>query len=236
MSVVLGKNIHDVVELRERTGVFRDRSHAGEVLAELLEGKVGRNPLVLAIPAGGIPVGVSLARRLELPLDVAVVSKITLPWNTECGYGAVAFDGTVKVNEELVRHFGLRKEDIQQGVEMTERKVEQRFRTLRGRRPFPNLSNRWTVVVDDGLASGSTLEVAVAALRNSGAEKLFIAVPTAHRHSLLKIARKVEGVFCANIRGGWSFAVADAYQRWTDVTEEELQALLAEYDAVARRE
>ncbi|MCI0591604.1 MAG: phosphoribosyltransferase, partial [Gammaproteobacteria bacterium] len=105
-------NVTDLPALRGRTHVFTDRNDAGRVLAEMLECSVDRNALVLGIPAGGVPVAAAIARGLRLPLDVVVVSKITLPWNTEAGYGAVAFDGTVHLNEQLVRGEGLLEQQI----------------------------------------------------------------------------------------------------------------------------
>ncbi|MEE8197803.1 MAG: hypothetical protein V3T69_11570, partial [Acidiferrobacterales bacterium] len=89
-----GGSIHTLTRLGDRAGVFCDRTHAGEVLADMLQGICVAQPLILGIPAGGVPVAAAIAPRLGAPLDVAVVSKITLPWNTEAGYGAVAFDGT----------------------------------------------------------------------------------------------------------------------------------------------
>jgi len=216
------KSIVDVPELRERSGVFQDRTHAGRVLAEMLETIRGKDCILLSIPAGGVPVGVEIARRLDLEFDVAVVSKITLPWNTEAGYGAVAFDGTLRLNQNLVRQVNLTEKDIKKGIEKTTAKVMHRLEKLRGKRPLPDLSKRCVILVDDGLASGFTMMVAVEALRNSGADQIVVAVPTGHRRTVQKIAERVEAIYCPNIRGGLSFAVASAYRYWSDVSEEEV--------------
>src|SRR5262245_58672208 len=103
--------LHDHPPLRGRTHVFDDRRHAGEILAEMLAGECDEDALVAAIPAGGVPVAVALAGSLKLALDVLVVSKITLPWNTEAGYGAVAFDGNVRLNDALVARVGLSRRE-----------------------------------------------------------------------------------------------------------------------------
>lgn len=221
----------DVPELRNRIEVFRDRAHAGEVLAELLADYRGSNAVVAAIPAGGVPVGAEIARRLELPLELAVVSKITPPWNPEVGYGALAWDGTVRVDERLAWELGLRERGIQEGIRATEQKVERRLRKLRGERPFPDLRERSAILVDDGLASGMTLRVAIEALRKAGTGSILVAVPTGSRTSVHALAREVERIYCANLRSGYPFAVADAYERWTDVSEEELIQILAAYSA-----
>jgi predicted phosphoribosyltransferase len=163
-------------------------------------------------------------------LDILVVSKITLPWNTEAGYGAVAFDGTVRLNERLLPGLGLCEDEIQQGIAETKNKVTRRFTNLRGNKPLPDLSKQPVIVVDDGLASGFTLLVGVKALRKAGANQIIVAVPTGHSNSVQMMADRVEAVYCGNIRHGWSFAVADAYRRWYDVSDEEVINVLRQFD------
>jgi predicted phosphoribosyltransferase len=223
----LPATLHELPELRNRRHVFRDRRHAGEILAGMLAPRRGSDAIVLAIPAGGVPVAVEIARRLELPLDVAVVSKLTLPWNTEAGFGALAFDGTLRLNEALVAQAGLSASRIETVTARTREKVARRVRELRGARPFPDLAQRPAILVDDGLASGFTLAVAIEALRHQCAQEIVVAVPTAHAESAARIARLVSALYCANLREGRSYAVADAYQEWCDVDETELRALLA---------
>ena len=216
-------------ELRNRTRVFRDRTHAGAVLAELLAPRFDRraHALLLAIPAGGVPVAAPIAQRLALPLDVAVVSKITLPCNTESGYGAVAFDGSAYLNDPLVREIGLGEAEIEAGLARTREKVARRNATLRGNRSYANVRGSDVVLVDDGLASGFTLRAATAALRAIGAGTISVAVPTAHESSAKAIAASIEAFYCANLRAGPRFAVADAYEEWSDVDEETARAILA---------
>ncbi|HPC73333.1 MAG TPA: phosphoribosyltransferase family protein [Syntrophales bacterium] len=214
-------NVTELPGLRDRLHVFRDRPHAGEILAGMLEDYRASRTLVMAIPAGGIPVAASLARRLSLPLDVAVVSKITLPWNTEAGYGAVAFDGTVRLNRDLLSRLGLSGKEIEAGKAATTGKVERRVEKFRGEPSYPALIRERVILVDDGLASGFTLLVGVEALKKSGTGEIIVAVPTGSAGAVRRVAAEVDRLYCANVRGGWSFAVADAYERWTDVSEEE---------------
>jgi predicted phosphoribosyltransferase len=220
---------HEQPELRDRVGVFRDRTHAGEVVAGMLAGFRGGGAMVLAIPAGGLPVGAAVAGALALPLDVAVVSKITLPWNTEVGYGAVAFDGTVRINQEMVRGVGLGEEEIRRGVEETLAKVRRRIAALRGAEVALDLSGRSVIVVDDGLASGFTMLTALEALHEAGASRIVVAVPTGSLRCVKELASRADALYCANVRGGWSFAVADAYQRWYDVGEAEAREILGRF-------
>ena len=217
--------IIELPELRDRIRVFRDRQHAGEVLAGMLGNYRKSDAIVLAIPAGGVPVAAAIAEQLQISLDVAVVSKITLPWNTEAGYGAIAFDGTMRLNEDLLPRLGLTEEQIQQGIDETTQKVRRRVKRFRGDHSFPSLAKRRAILVDDGLASGFTMLVAIEALQRAGAPHVCIAVPTGHKSALQRTAEEVEAVYCANSRGGFSFAVADAYELWTDVAEAEAIAI-----------
>lgn len=217
--------VSDLEQLRDRVRVFRDRRDAGHVLAGFLLGKQPPGTLVLAVPAGGVPVAVELARGLGLALDVAVVSKVTPPWNSEVGYGAVAFDGTARIDERRAAAFGLSPAEVESGVAATRARVERRVLRFRGGGPL-QVGGRACLLVDDGLASGLTMTVAVEAVRHAGAGPVRVAVPTAHLEAAARLAPLVDGLWCANLRSGRSFAVADAFRRWTDVTEDEALALL----------
>ncbi|UCF02800.1 MAG: phosphoribosyltransferase [Deltaproteobacteria bacterium] len=227
MRTSLPTNVVALSDLRDQLGVFRNREHAGEILARMLEDYSDSEAIVMAVPAGGVPVAKVLAEHLNLPLDIAVVSKITLPWNTEVGYGAVAFDGTVRLNNDLVARLGLADEEIQQGISKTSAKVAHRVKNLRGGQTLPDLSTSQIILVDDGLASGFTMQVAVEAVQKAGTHSINVAVPTGHQRSVGRIAGEVDILYCANIRGGYQFAVADAYLRWSDVSEKEVVSLLA---------
>ena len=227
MRTSLPANVVNLPDLRDQVGVFQNREHAGEILAGMLEVYSDSDVIVMAVPAGGVPVAKILAEQLNLPMDIAVVSKITLPWNTEVGYGAVAFDGSVRLNNDLIARLGLTDEEIQQGISRTSAKVAHRVKNLRGEQAVPDLSASPIILVDDGLASGFTMQVAVEALQKSGTTSITVAVPTGHQRSVESIAGAVDTLYCANIRGGYHFAVASAYVRWSDVGEKEVLSLLA---------
>ena len=226
MGFSLPDNLVNLPEFFDKVRVFRDRQHAGEILADMLREYGSSDAIVMAIPAGGVPVGKVLAEKLNLSFDLAVVSKITLPWNTEAGYGAVAFDGSVRLNHDLVARIGLTEKQIKEGIDKTSKKVAHRMRSLRGKRVLPNLSEQQVILVDDGLASGFTMRAAVEALKKIGATSIVVAVPTGPRSSVERMTSEVDILYCANVRSGWSFAVAEAYERWSDVDEEELASLL----------
>ena len=222
----LPDTVIDRPDMREKSHVFDDRKQAGEVLGAMLQSFRGTNSILLGVPAGGLPVAMVIRDIIGLKLDVAVVSKITLPWNTEAGYGAVAFDGTVRLNESMLANIHLSEEQILAGKENTLNKVNRCLKILRGDRPFPDLTGRTVLLVDDGLAFGFTLLVAIEAVKNAGASSITVAVPTGHLESIHRIVKQVDMVFCPNIRRGMRYAVADAYAYWSDVTDEALLELL----------
>ena len=193
----------------------------------MLEEFRGSAALVLAIPAGGVPVAAAIAQELGLPLDVVPVSKVLYPWTTEAGYGAVAFDGSVLLDEAAIEANGVKPEQVEKAVADARGKVERRLARLRAGRAPLAISGSTVILVDDGIAAGSTMRAAIAALRRKSAGKIVIAVPTAHQPTLEAISKLVDETFCANVRGGGgSFAVADAYEEWRDLPDEEIETLL----------
>jgi putative phosphoribosyl transferase len=212
--------------LRDELHVFKDRLQAGYRLAELLGDYRESHTIVLTLPAGGVPVAEVLSEKLNLPLEVAVASKITLPWNNEVGFGAVAFDGTVRFNELLIADAGLNKEQIERRTKLTKVKVAGRLKIFRRNRPLLDLKNKNCFLVDDGVASGMTMAAAVEAVKKLGPKQIFIAVPTGHRESLFRLEKAVDKIYCANVRSGLSFAVADAYRNWSDVDDGEVAKIL----------
>ena len=205
---------------------FRDRAHAGRELAKMLEEFRGAAALVLAIPAGGVPVAAAIAAELGLPLDVAPVSKVLYPWTTESGYGAVAFDGSMWLDESRMSGLGLSPAQVERAVSEARAKVERRLARLRASHRPLALDGRAVIAVDDGIAGGSTMRAAIAALRRAGAASIVVATPTAHKNALDAISKLADAVYCANVRGGASFAVADAYSEWRDLGDDEIEALL----------
>src|SRR5438094_2525316 len=203
---------------------FRDRVHAGRELAKMLEEFRETAALVLAIPAGGVPVAAAIASELGLPLDVAPVSKVLYPWTTESGYGAVAFDGSVWLDESRMSGHGVSATQVERALAEARAKVERRLARLRmGRAPLV-LEGRAVIAVDDGIAAGATMRAAISALRRAGAASVIVAVPTALKSALEAVSQLSDAAYCANVRGGASFAVADAYAQWRDLGDDEIEA------------
>jgi putative phosphoribosyl transferase len=219
--------LHDDPTLRDRTYVFADRAEAGGRLAEMLQDIQDKPFRLFAIPAGGVPVAAPVARAFAVPLDVIIVRKIQLPWTTEAGFGALDPDGTPMFNEPLTSRLSLTPEQIEEQVAKTLVNLREREALFRGGRPYPDLTGETAVIVDDGLASGYTMRAAVRFLQGKNAARLVVAVPTASERTAQAILSLVDLLVCPNIRGGLSFAVADAYKNWYDVEDQEVLDLLA---------
>lgn len=215
---------------RNRTYTFRDRSHAGEVLADMLDPYRGRGGdlIVLAIPMGGVPVAISIRERLACPMELILVRKIQIPGNSEAGFGAVTSEGDLFLNKPLMARLKLTSDQVDRQIAAVREELAERNRRLRHERPFPALDGKTVFIVDDGLASGYTMKAAVFMVKKRRAARTFVAVPTAPRRTLNALAQDMEKIYCTNVRDVRSFAVADAYTEWRDLTESEVLALLRE--------
>jgi putative phosphoribosyl transferase len=214
--------------LRDRQLVFTDRAEAGRLLAVKLNPYGDSDSLVLAIPAGGMPVAAEISRALGLPLDLVLVRKIQVPNNTEAGFGAMDADGDAILNEGLLKQLKLSQEEVREQTERTKKVLAHRGRLFREGRPFPSLEGKPAIIVDDGLASGYTMRAAIRYIRKRNPAKVVVAVPTGFRHAVNDLLPETDEMVCLNIRGGFRFAVANAYVNWSDVSDEEVLAILAE--------
>ena len=205
---------------------FRDRDAAGTRLAAMLGKYRGGSAIVLAIPAGGVPVGAAIARELGLSLRAAPVSKVLYPWTTESGFGAVAFDGSVWIDEAAVENSRLTNAQVDTAVADARTKVERRSRKFSSEKVLTDLTGKTVILVDDGIAAGATMRTAIAALRKLAAGRIVVAVPTAPSRSFEAMRKLADEIVCADIRSGASFAVADAYEEWRDLSDDEVEAML----------
>jgi putative phosphoribosyl transferase len=223
-------SILDNPELRERKFVFSDRQDAGRQLGGFIREHLKYlNPVVVAIPAGGIPVGKEVARVLTAPLELAIVRKIQIPGNTEAGFGAITWDGQVLINEPLRASLGLSRKDVDAAIDRTRKNILDRIARFTGGRPFPDLEGKTTFLVDDGLASGFTMLAAVKSIRASHPSSIIIAVPTASAASAQRVAAEADQLICLNIRSSSRFAVAEAYEHWHDLDDQEVMKELGRH-------
>ncbi|UZE92650.1 MAG: phosphoribosyltransferase [Methanosarcinales archaeon] len=221
----MGKVIEDIA-LRNRTFIFRDRAHAGEALAEKLKGYKSTGAWILAIPAGGVPVGFIMSKKLKLHFDIILVRKIHIPWNREAGFGAISWDGVVLFNEPLLQSLDLTEEEINSCIEMEKEDIIKRMRLFRGDKSFLDLRGKTVILVDDGMASGFSILAAIESVKRRDVKEIVVAVPTGSKNAINLVEPHVDKLVCLNIRSGPIFAVADAYKAWRDLREEDIMAIL----------
>jgi putative phosphoribosyl transferase len=221
-------DITDNPLLRERRFVFEDRHDAGRQLGVLVKTLPDiRDPLVLAVPAGGVPVGREVAAALGAPLSLAVVRKVRIPGSTESGFGAVTWDGQVLINEPLRAALGLSAGVVEAAVAQTRENVSARVALFTRGRPVPAMAGKTVIMTDDGLASGFTMLAAIQGIRLRNPARVIVAVPTSSATSAALVSRHADRLVCLNIRSGRTFAVADAYREWYDLEDREVLEELA---------
>lgn len=222
-------NIIENSRLRDKNQVFTDRHDAGRQLGAFIKTLPGiRYPLVLAIPAGGVPIGKEVAVALGAPLSLAIVRKVRIPGSTEAGFGAVTWDGQVIINERLRASLGLSQHEVDQAIAETRENVSERIARFTGGKGVPALNGKTVILTDDGLASGFTMLAAVQSLRTHSPAGIIVAVPTASASSAELVSRSADQLICLNIRTTWRFAVADAYEQWYDLDDHEVLEELAD--------
>jgi putative phosphoribosyl transferase len=206
--------------------VFRDRHEAGRLLAERLAVYADRpDVVVLALPRGGVPVAFEIAAALHIPLDVMVVRKLGVPGYEELAMGAIASGGVQVVNEEVVRNLRLSPAVLESVAAMEHQELARRERLYRGERGPADVEGRTVILVDDGLATGSTMRAAVAALRQRRPARIVIAVPTAAPETCEELKAEVDEMVCATTPTPF-YGVGQWYDDFSQTTDEEVRELL----------
>jgi predicted phosphoribosyltransferase len=207
--------------------VFRDRAEAGRVLAEQLAAYADRpDVIVLALPRGGVPVGYEVAQALHAPLDVFLVRKLGVPGHEELAMGAVATGGVRVLNEQVLRALHIPEQVIDAVARWELEELARRERLYRGDRPPPDVHGRTVILVDDGLATGSTMLAAVRALRQQQPARIVVAVPIASSDTCELLRDEVDDVICAATPDPF-YAVGLWYENFEQLTDEEVRELLA---------
>jgi predicted phosphoribosyltransferase len=216
--------------------IFRDRRDAGRQLADRLLDLREAEPIVLALPRGGVPVGYEIARELEAPLDVFLVRKIGAPGHRELGIGAVAQGGVRIFNESAIQMLGLSWGEIETIVEEETAELERRLRRFRGDRPLPDLTGHTVILVDDGLATGVTALAAIRALRRLEPARIILAVPVCAAETARTMRAEVDDLVCVHAPEDF-MAVGLWYENFEQTTDEEVVELLeGARDALAAQE
>jgi putative phosphoribosyl transferase len=206
--------------------LFRDRTEAGQLLAAQLRAYAHRpDVLVLGLPRGGVPVAHEVAQELHAPLDVFVVRKLGLPGQEELAVGAIASGGARVLNDEVVRALEIPDEAIDSLAAQEQAELERRERVYRGDRPWPDLHGRVVILVDDGLATGSTMRAAVAALRHQEPARIVVAVPVAAPETCQEFRSIADEIVCLQTPDPF-YAVGLWYRDFGQTTDEQVRALL----------
>ncbi|MFX1586572.1 MAG: phosphoribosyltransferase [Promethearchaeota archaeon] len=216
---------------------YESRFQAGEILAEFilknsteLKNELGKNTnkfFVFTIPNGGVPVAEGFCNKLDLNYDIIIVRKIKIPFNTEAGFGSITTDGTILINKPLLNSLNLSKFQLEKSIEDTKNEIKERIEFYNKSPKLheiyrKQIENQYIFLMDDGLASGFTMLAAIQMVNKYQPAKTYVAIPTAPLHTISRVQREVNEVFCPNSRNTMWFAVADAYQHWYDVPESEV--------------
>ncbi|MHB1862797.1 MAG: phosphoribosyltransferase [Gemmatimonadaceae bacterium] len=213
---------------------FRDRREAGRELAQHLA-RYAHEPdvIVLGLPRGGVPVAFEVATALNVPLDVFVVRKLGVPGHEEYAMGAVAGGGIRVINEDVIRDLRISPDAVER-VERAERsEIERREVAYRGGAPAPSLAGRVVILVDDGLATGSTMLAAVAAVRTRHPSRVIVATPVASMEACDAVRREADDCVCVSVPDPF-YGVGLWYLDFTQTTDEEVQRVLATARAARR--
>jgi putative phosphoribosyl transferase len=212
-------------------GSFRDREDAGRRLVERLEQYREEDPIILALPRGGVPVAYEISRALRAPLDIFIARKLGAPRRKEFGIGAVAQGGVLVLNERAVEALEIPEEYVERAVREETEEIERRLRLLRGDRPEPEVGGRIVILVDDGLATGVTARAAVEALRRRDPRRLILAAPVCAQPSAELLRPEVDELVCLKAPSDL-MAISLWYEDFYQVPDEEVIELLER----ARRE
>lgn len=213
--------------------LFKDRTHAGEELAAALDEYAGQdNTLILALPRGGVPVAARIAEALELPLDLLMVRKLGVPGQEEYAMGALAQGGQCFFNHEVIDELRLTSEEIDMVIERETAELARREKMYRGDMAAPVVSGKTVILVDDGLATGATMRVAVCAMEQSGAARIIIAVPVAASESCERFDNRVDRVVCPH-RLSPLRSVGMWYEDFSQTSDAQVIELLSTHESEA---
>jgi putative phosphoribosyl transferase len=219
--------------------IFANRREAGRFLASKLSKYANRpDVIVLALPRGGVPVAFEVAKALHAPLDVFLVRKLGIPGHEEMAMGAIASGGVLVLNQELVRALRIPQDVLERVIKTELQELQRRERLYRGDRPTPDVRDRTVILVDDGLATGSSMRAAIAALRQQHPARIIVAVPIGAPETCAEFEAEADDVVCARTPEPF-FAVGAWYGDFSQTTDEEVHDLLeqaAEEHSTAHQE
>jgi predicted phosphoribosyltransferase len=207
--------------------LYRDRREGAARLAKAFKGIPLSNPIILAIPRGGVVTGFVLAREIGAELDIVVSRKLGSPGQPELAMGAVMHDGTVFMNEEVVLYMGASRGYVEEETKHQVDEAKRRLQVYRGDRAYPRLQGRSVIIVDDGVATGATMITAVRWVKSQGAKEVIAATPVAPPETFVKLKKEADRVVCPELPEPF-FAIGQFYEEFPPTTDEEVVDLLRE--------
>ena len=208
--------------------MFKDRKEAGEKLAKRLEKYKNKRVLVLAIPKGGVEVGYEVAKYLNADFSLVISRKLPLPYNPEAGFGAIAENGSSFIFDWAEKE--LSKSEIEKIKKQQKSEIKRRIKILRKGKPLPKISGRIVILIDDGLAMGSTMIATIMLCKKKKAKKIIVAVPVAGESVADNIKKMVDEIIILE-KPKFFQAVAQAYENWYDVSDREVLEIMEKYNA-----
>jgi putative phosphoribosyl transferase len=205
---------------------FQNRYEAGQLLASQLS-QYANNPnvLVLGLPRGGVPVAFEIAKKLNVSLDICLVRKLGIPGSPEVAMGAIASGGVQVLNDDLIDYFQISREAIAEVAARELQELQRRDRVYRGDRPLPQLRDRTIILVDDGLATGSTMQAAIEVLKPQQPQQIIVAIPVALLNICNKLGAEIDEVLCLKTPSSLG-AIGRWYENFDQTTDEEVCKLL----------
>lgn len=217
---------------RTMSSMFDDRKDAGQRLGRALVSYLGKDVLVLAIPRGGVEVGYEVARTLDADFSLVIARKLPFPNNPEAGFGAIAEDGSTIIIQEAT--YGVPQDTLERTVEFQREEIERRIQALRKGKPLPNLKGRTVILVDDGIAMGSTMRAAIKLCKNQEAARIVVAVPVTGESVAREIGALVDEIVVLE-KPRFFRAVAQVYRNWYDVSDQEVLEIMETWRSETRR-
>ncbi|MDM9381352.1 phosphoribosyltransferase [Chlorogloeopsis sp. ULAP01] len=214
---------------------FHDRAEAGKMLARRLAAYANRpDVLVVALPRGGVPVAFEVAEALHAPLDICIVRKLGVPHHKELAMGAIAAGGIRVLNYDVISWLGISSKTIDEVATKELRELQRRDHVYRGERPPLDVRNRIVILLDDGIATGSTIRAAIAILRQQHPQRIVVAVPVAPLATCQELQTEVEEIVCLSTPEPL-YAIGLWYENFSQTTDEEVRELLARQFAASDR-
>jgi len=205
--------------------IFKDRVDAGKILAEKLSKYAAEKPLVLGLPRGGVPVAFEVAKALKAPLDVYIVRKLGVPGHEELAMGAIATGDVRVLNESVIGPLQISKEAIETETKKEKEELKRRERVYRSGRAPLVVANRTVLLIDDGIATGSTIKAAIAALKKQKAAKIIVGVPVAPSSTIEELKKEVDDLVCVSTPD-FFIAISVWYDEFPQTTDEQVRELL----------